>query len=281
MDGEFGGGYDADFLASAVPLPQAVRERRLSELPYTHFTVLHDRDRRLAAATAVNIDGARLVDVPRGDDWHLDARIPAEEQAGPALYRNNDLDRGHLVRRRDPVWGARDAAERANFDTFAYTNAAPQASGFNQSKLLWLGLEDHVLEHARAHSLRLTVFTGPVLADADPLYRGVQIPLAFWKIAIWSDAAGALAAAGFLLEQGAELDGVDLQEAFHRAEASEATPPLGPFRTFQVPIRDIERLTQVSVGAVADADSLALAGAAPEPDAQWVRLESADDVVLE
>ncbi|MBF0671325.1 MAG: DNA/RNA non-specific endonuclease [Salinibacterium sp.] len=280
MDGEFGDGYDPAFLASAVPLPQAVRERRLSELPYTHFTVLHDRDRRLAAATAVNIDGARLVDVPRADDWHLDTRIPAEEQAGPTLYRNNDLDRGHLVRRRDPVWGARDAAERANFDTFAYTNAAPQASGFNQSKLLWLGLEDHVLEHALAHSLRLTVFTGPVLADADPRYRGVQIPLAFWKVAAWSDAEGALAAAGFLLEQRAELDGVDLQEAFHRAERAESAPPLGPFRTFQVPIAEIEELTRLGLGPLARVDRLLLAGVAPKPGARRVRLNGPDDLIV-
>ncbi len=136
MDHEFGDGYESTFLATNVPLPRPEHGRRVAELPYTHFTVLHDRERRLATATAVNIDGASLVEVSRGDDWHLESRIPADEQAGPALYRNNDLDRGHLVRRRDPVWGAQDVAQRANLDTFAYTNAAPQASGFNQSKLL-------------------------------------------------------------------------------------------------------------------------------------------------
>jgi len=33
--------------------------------------------------TAVNIDGTQLVDLERGDDWHLDPRVPADEQAGP------------------------------------------------------------------------------------------------------------------------------------------------------------------------------------------------------
>ncbi|MBG6060147.1 DNA/RNA endonuclease G (NUC1) [Cryobacterium sp. MP_M5] len=35
----------------------------------------------------------------------------------------------------------------ANIDTFAYTNAAPQAGKCNQSKELWLGLKDHVLTY--------------------------------------------------------------------------------------------------------------------------------------
>ncbi len=45
-------------------------------------------------------------------------------QCGDELYIDNDLDRGHLVRRRDPVWG--NSAEEANKDTFYFTNASPQ-----------------------------------------------------------------------------------------------------------------------------------------------------------
>ncbi|MFF7651771.1 hypothetical protein ACFZCY_18420 [Streptomyces sp. NPDC007983] len=37
-------------------------------LPYTNFSVVFRPDRRLAAATAVTIDGANLIDVPRNDD---------------------------------------------------------------------------------------------------------------------------------------------------------------------------------------------------------------------
>ena len=82
--------------------------------------------------TAVNIDGAHLAKVPRGDRWVFDERIPEELQAGPEVYADNDLDRGHLVRRNDPVWGEPEVAARANDATFHFTNAAPQASGFNQ-----------------------------------------------------------------------------------------------------------------------------------------------------
>ena len=167
-----------------MPLP--VPAQTVRTLPSTHFTVLLDPARQLAAATAVNIDGAQLVNLERGDDWHLDPRVPVDEQAGPELYARNDLDRGHLVRRRDPVWGDLVVARKANFDTFAYPNAAPQASAFNQGELLWVGLEDHVLEYAREHGHRVSVFTGPVLADDDPVYRGVQIPRMFWKVAAWA-----------------------------------------------------------------------------------------------
>ena len=244
-------GYQPDFLSgsglAAVPLPTAAQPVRT--LDYTHFTVLLDPERRLAAATAVNIDGAALVDVARGDDWHLDTRVPAAEQAGAELYARNDLDRGHLVRRRDPVWGA--DANQANVDTFVYTNAAPQAAEFNQSKELWSGLEDYVLENAEAFDRRLSVFTGPVFAADDPLYRGVRIPRLFWKIAAWSNSAG-LAASGYVLDQRPQLDDIDLATAM--ALALGEPPPLGPFRTFQVPIADIAQLTRLSINELVAAD---------------------------
>lgn len=158
------GGYNVDFLELSLPLPTPPQATATRELHYTHFTVLLNPERRLAVATGVNIDGDLLVDVDRGNDWHLDRRIPAEEQTGEAVYARNDLDRGHLVRRRDPVWGDAATAAQANADSFVYTNAAPQAGAFNQSKELWLGLEDYVLSYARTNGNRFSVFTAPVLA---------------------------------------------------------------------------------------------------------------------
>jgi endonuclease G len=149
-------GFDHAFLYTDCPPPRPAATRRIQNLDYTHFSVALDLERRLAALTAVNIDGATMKDLARGDDWHLDERVPADKQAGPELYARNDLDRGHLVRRRDPVWGADAEAADANHDSFAYTNAAPQAAQFNQSKELWNGLEDHVLAYAETYDLRPT-----------------------------------------------------------------------------------------------------------------------------
>jgi endonuclease G len=217
----------------------------------------------------VNIDGATLTDLGRGDDWHLDDRVPASQQTGPEVYARNDLDRGHLVRRRDPVWGA-DAAT-ANLDTFCYTNAAPQAALFNQSKELWNGLEDYVLAYAETYDQRLSVFTGPVFGESDPEYRGVRIPLRFWKIACWAtrpaadrDAAPTaaptlaptptLAASAYLLDQSPQLGDIDLDGAFSHAQATDAPPPLGPYRTFQLPVTDVASLTTLDLGPLVAAD---------------------------
>jgi endonuclease G len=169
-------GYDPRFLSAAIPLPRPLGDSESHELAYPHFTVLLDAARRLAAVTAVNIDGGSLHDLPRTGEWRLDPRVPEGDQAGPGIYASNDLDRGHLVRRRDPGWGDVAEARRATEATFFYTNAAPQASAFNQSKDLWLGLEDHVLAYADATGQRVTVITAPVLAPDDPPYRGILVP---------------------------------------------------------------------------------------------------------
>lgn len=274
-------GYDPAFLGAevAVPLPVAAAGRGLLRLTYVHFEVALDPARKLAAFTAVNIEGATLVDVPRTDDvWTLDSRAPADAQTGPEVYARNDLDRGHLVRRRDPVWGEAAVARAANSATFTYANAAPQASGFNQSKELWLGLEDYVLAAVETSRARVSVFTGPVFRDDDQLYRGTRIPRQFWKVAVWAAGgdpdgtgdAAALRATGYVLDQSPLIE--DLPTAL--AEA----PLLGPFRTFQVPIADIEGLTALDFGGLPDVDRYAPRGALPRPT--WRELTSLADIRL-
>jgi len=262
-------GFDARFLGVDAAMPRVPQAQAATsvELDYEHFTVVLDTTRRFAAITGVNIDGARLMQVPRDDRWRFDERIPSEHQAGPDVYANNDLDRGHLVRRNDPVWGTPDVADRANTDTFRFTNAAPQASGFNQSRELWVGLEDHVLEHARVHELKLSVFTGPVFGDEDPPYRGIRIPLKFWKIAAWNTGE-ALATTGFVVDQSPLID----TDTLPRAPG--AVPPLGPFRTFQVRVATIAELTGLAMPELVAAEHL------PRSVVGWRPLESAGDILV-
>ncbi|MFG6474820.1 DNA/RNA non-specific endonuclease [Microbacterium sp. P06] len=262
-------GYDPGFLGPAVPLPTSSAPTQA--LTYPHFTVVLDLDRRLARTTAVNIDGESVRDLPRTGEWRLDPRAPAETQTGPDVYARNDLDRGHLVRRRDPGWGESDEARRATEATFFYTNAAPQAAGFNQSKELWLGLEDHVLEYAETTDTRVSVFTAPILGDDDPPYRGIRVPLRFWKIAAWAtaDPGTPLAASGFLLDQSELVD---------TRQGATAVAPLGAFRTFQVPISDIAGLAGVDLGPLVEADVLPRTGVRPTP---WREITSAPDITLD
>lgn len=258
-------GYDHDFLPTPIPLPQPTQDA--TELTYPRFTVLLDTARRLAVVTGVNIDGALLRDLPRTGEWRLDPRVAADLQTGPEVYSRNDLDRGHLVRRRDPGWGDVADARAATEATFFYPNAAPQAAGFNQSKELWLGLEDHVIEYAETTDQRVSVFTAPVLADDDPTYRGIRIPLRFWKVAAWQGPDGP-ASAGFILDQ------TDLVET---SRGLLAAPPLGAFRTFQVPVAEIARITGVDLGGLSDADVLRRGSIR---STEWISLTSSDDIAL-
>jgi endonuclease G len=114
-----------------------------------------NRRRQLALYTAVNIDGASSIDLIREEDsWSYDPRIAESEQIGEALYRRNKLDRGHLVRRLDPVWGTPEEAARANEDTFHFTNCSPQHEGFNQNDATWQGIENFLLDSARNNRRR-------------------------------------------------------------------------------------------------------------------------------
>jgi len=272
-------GFDAWFLGleAAMPLVPEADAAASVDLDSIHFTVVLDTRRRFARITGVNVDGARLVDVERGDDWRLDERIPADWQAGPAIYAGNDLDRGHLVRRRDPVWGTPEVAARANSDTFRYPNAAPQASEFNQSMLLWVGLEDHVLEFARVHAQRLSVFTAPVLAPDDPPYRGIRVPLRFFKVVAWRSGEE-LATAGFVLNQSplVDLEGAERLRAEAERLAAGAVPDLGPFRTFQVPVADIAELSGLAMPELVAADRMPRTLAA----AGWREVTRPDELLL-
>lgn len=266
-------GFDPMFLDGAqVPVPS---RGGLVELPYTHFSVAIDPARRLAAVTAVNIAGDELASVERGNDWRLDARLPASEQAGPELYTNNDLDRGHLVRRRDPVWGPIEVATRANSDTFHYTVCAPQTATLNQSKTLWLGLEDYVLEHAEQYGRRLSVFTGCIFAGDDPIYRGIAIPRRFFKIAVGCRDSTP-ECTGYVLDQTPSLG--PILERPVRAESD--PPPLGPYRTFQVPVADIASETGLEMGELIDADRYAPVAAAREGASRWAELTRLSDIHL-
>lgn len=219
-------GYDQGFLGTPVALPTLTAAQRSSAahrldagpgedpvvLPYTHFSVVMNAARQLAFFTVVNIDGTQLVELHRGRDaWFLDPRIARSEQIGEDLYEDNDLDRGHLVRRLDPVWGAEP--KRPEDDTFHFTNCTPQHEKFNQGKDLWQGLENYLLGRAEVRARRVSVFTGPVFTADDPLYKGVRLPLAYWKVIAYERPDRTLAAAAYVLEQAALIEDMLRAEA--------------------------------------------------------------------
>jgi endonuclease G, mitochondrial len=208
-------GYDPNFLGVSVPLPVLNEEQRRNAaknsmarpgednavLPYHHFSIVMNRRRQLAYYTAVNIDGRHGRKPQRsGDRWFFDPRIAESEQIGEDLYARNALDRGHLVRRLDPAWGSLNEALLANNDTFHFTNCSPQHARFNQNDETWQGIENYLINQAQEERKRLTIFTGPVLTEDDPLYRSVRLPVHFWKIAAYVKTNGMLSVSAYLLD---------------------------------------------------------------------------------
>lgn len=255
-------GYDPQFLDGVdVPLPKLAAAQRAdaaavaggggSVLLYTHFSLVMSESRRFALYTAVNIAGD-LRKPPQGKPgWRRDPRIDRAVQSDNALYRAGDdelvdLQRGHLVRRLDPVWGQSQAeVDRANEDTFHYTNAAPMAADFNDD--LWGNLEDYVLERAERLRHRISVFTGPFLEASDPEYGHEraggpwQLPRAFWKVTVLLRDDGTPAVAAFRMDQSDYV--APLFERYTPLTEEEA-------RTYQVPLRLVERLTGVHFPAL-------------------------------
>ena len=278
-------GYDPEFLGSdahAVPLPElpddlvskaAIDTSRTAGprhvLPYHHFSVVLNSERRLAFLTAVNIDGAMSRSPKRTTDrWFFDPRVPEEQQTGKDVYAANDLDLGHLVRRLDPAWGESAAlAKLGNDDTFHFTNCSPQHKDFNRNKTRWAGMEDYILRNADNLQFKVNVFTGPVFADDDDRYRGIQLPRQFWKVVAMVKTNGELSATAYLLSQQALL------ETLRRP-----TEPFsyGAYRTYQVPLTKIEEVTRLSFGSLIGADPLAQRGVSAAPR----ELERHEDAVL-
>lgn len=209
------------------------------ELTYQHFSIVMSKSRRLALYVACNINGQHSRKIRRGKDrWSLDPRMDRQFQVGEELYADNELDRGHLVRREDPVWGEKREAAIANQDTFHFTNCSPQHAQFNQRT--WLGLEDYILQNSRAHQLNVTVFTGPVFRDDDPEYRGVQLPREYWKVVVVRT-EGRNSATAYMISQS---DLLETLRAFG----------FGRYKTYQVSIGQIEQLTHLDFGELRQFD---------------------------
>lgn len=264
-------GYDPDFLPDghAILIPwlsdaqyaitarnnTATSQRHV--LPYNHFSIVMNRERRIAFFTAVNIDGTQEDEVIRddfNDDWSLDPRADEAAQMDNEYYRDahdieNPLDRGHLVRRLDPCWGStRDEVIAAHHDTFHYTNCSPQHKGFNRYQTYWGGMEDYILDNANSKNLRVTVFTGPVFRDDDPVYmtptgHQLQLPLEYWKVVAMVKADGQLSATGYLLSQSTHVNTMLEEFAF------------GAYREFQTRISEIESLTDLDFRGLAAHDA--------------------------
>jgi len=238
------------------------------ELKYFNFSVVLNKFRRLCVLTAVNIDGNKSQALGRENNpWILDPRVEEKYQTGPTVYKNNDLDRGHMVRRLDPVWGPN--AEAANDDTFHFTNSAPQHKDLNQKT--WLSLEEHILSNADKENFKVSVFTGPIFSEEDIPYRGILLPLRFYKVAAMIKKDGKPSVTGYMLSQPDEI------EDFIDKEGIKDTG-FGKFKTYQVPISRIALLTGVNFDRYREFDPLG--NVDPNESVDRIEIEKAEDIKI-
>lgn len=267
-------GYESAFLGRnlKVALPQWGASRQDDIAPvtggadavlrYPHHSVVLSKKRKFPVFTAVNINSAEFQNINRdalfpggSDRWEIDKRAQ-DFQWGAELYTvpGSDFDRGHLVKREDPQWGSDvEAAKEAARSTFYYANCVPQVSELNQRE--WRNLEDYILKKESApNKLKVSVFTGPVLSDDDPVFvqlikgQAVQIPALFWKIIYFSGDGKTLNRVAFLMGQQNLL----LQKGIAKKkeeELEQLKPPVKLFDDFedaamyQVNIALVEKLT--------------------------------------
>lgn len=274
-------GYDPDFLSKRIELAKIYAPVKAllaplktgtgHELAYHHFSAVIRADRKFPLFTAVNIDGDRLVHPgPRKDTWRRDARLADEFQPHGNFYekkRGSDpiqFSRGHQVRLLDPCWSkatgkakAQAESQHAAEDTFHYTNAAPQVQSYND--IDWGNLEDYLLDKAQVSHKKLTIFTGPIYRDDDPLYGKAreggpwQIPLSFWKVAVLQKTASKISAAAFIIGQ------TQYVQALYEAKVFSGLKPYTideiRKRRIQTTIATIEEQTGLDFSAVRSFDA--------------------------
>ncbi|MEP6838994.1 MAG: DNA/RNA non-specific endonuclease [Bradyrhizobium sp.] len=301
-------GYKPNFIGTgkfSVPLPKipaALKSKvatltgrsTQSELKYFNYSVVMNKERKLAFFSCVNIDGGKQQDVGKreGDSWMRDPRIQDSFQIGDEFYRKqatleadrtaNPFDRGHLVRRLDATWGGTVAeAKEHGDDSFHFTNCSPQFFSFNQGKQLWAGLEDYTRDTLLKDEEKGIVMNGPVFdgPDAeggdlpdpskrphpDPTFGGVKIPKYFWKILI-SKGEDGLKAAAFLMSQRDLIMDIDrIKEADEKFSEEDV-------KVFQISFADLVKLTKLDFGGLADADTHEATSVGPR------RIESYADI---
>jgi endonuclease G len=159
-----------------------------------------------------------------------------------------------MSRREDANWGLTPEDAKRNADlTCMYTNACPQVAKINQSgkKGLWGILEKVVLENGaiveNGKTARISVFNGPIFKEDDPVFRGIQVPMDFYKIVLWLTDKGGLKATAFKLSQVELVSDID----FEQLDLDQNTE----FKEFQCSIKSLQKDTKIDFSGLIEFDT--------------------------
>ncbi|MEM7103360.1 MAG: DNA/RNA non-specific endonuclease [Bacteroidota bacterium] len=252
-------GYRSDFLGNkfrvSIPKPlKSIRNHvarivgsRAYILKYYKYSVIFNELKRMPLISAINVEGdpdLRQDNSKRKDVWIRDNRIDLDTQLDNKFYKKSGFDRGHMSRREDANWGDTPLNAKRNADmTCIHTNACPQVPELNRSsrKGLWGQLEKIILEKGAEEETgktgKISVFSGPIFNDADPIFRGIKIPMAFYKVILWISDDGKLKATAFKLSQSKLVEEIDFEDIGVDQDIK--------FKEYQISLKDLQKETQI------------------------------------
>jgi len=256
-------GYDSKFLGVEIPLPQPkkgikkqiarLKDNKM-ELKYFKHSVIFNAVTKMPLISAVNVEGdpaQRLDNSKRKDDWLRDKRIDVECQLTDKFYAKSNFDKGHMSRFEDANWDDTEKdALRNGIYTCLYTNACPQVADLNRAGGVWGKLEKAILEKGvkkeEGKLARMTVFNGPIFDDEkDRIFKGVKIPMEFYKVILWLNDEGETKATAFRLSQETLVDEIKFDESMRLdIEALDIDKDM-VFRNYQCSIKSLSKLTNI------------------------------------
>ena len=259
-------GYDPNFLGVEIPLPQpkkAIKKQiaRLidneneMELKYFKYSIIFNAETHMPLISAVNVEGdaaKRLDNSKRKDDWLRDRRIAFEHQLTDKYYSKSNFDKGHMSRFEDANWdNTEEDALRNGIYTCFYTNACPQVGALNRAGGLWGKLEKAVLERGVKKQedkpeARMTVFNGPIFnKEKDRPFKGIPVPMEYFKIVLWLNDDGQLKATAFKLSQETKVGNIKFDEMMSLEEEALDIDKNVAFKEYQLSIKSLSGLTNI------------------------------------
>lgn len=265
-------GFETDFMGVYLPMPTPSEDlrRKLAylknspsafTLKYHHFSAIHHAVRRVPVVVGLNVHSKWRYpeldeDGSRQDKWFRDNRIDYDVQLNDDFYAKSGFDKGHMARREDVEWGRTLARAKLAADmSCSYVNAAPQVPTLNRARFglrgKWGLLEEELLEKGieleEGKAGRICVFAGPLFNDdEDPVFKGVQVAMRFFKVVCWYDGDGELRTTCYRLSQERLVGDI----AFEVLRFDEI------FTTAQVPLAYIEKITGLKFhSSIADIDT--------------------------
>ncbi len=256
-------GYDPDFLGVKILLPQpkkiiekqiAFLKNKKIELKYFKYSVLFNAVTKMPLISAVNVEGdieKRLDNSKRSDTWLRDVRIPIEYHLTDKFYEGSHFDKGHMSRFEDANWDTTEEKALRNGEyTCFYTNACPQVVKLNRGAGLWGKLEKLILEKGVKKEAgilaKISVFNGPIFnEEKDRVFRGVTIPMEFFKVIVWLNDAKKIRATAFKLSQETIVDVISFDESMVIDDEAIDIDKDIAFKEYQISIKKLSRLTKI------------------------------------